>query len=184
MPICKKCGNHFPNRKVIDGKLRALNKRSNCLDCSPFDAECRKPYLQRKGVDVSSGKRVCIQCSKPYNYKDTNKRRVCNSCRINKGRRVNFSRKCAEYKGGKCLVCGYSKCLRALHFHHLIPSEKLFGIAGSHCRGWATNCKEMDKCVLICSNCHSEVHDGLITTEELIELESRRKGIQTLIKQL
>jgi hypothetical protein len=29
--------------------------------------------------------------------------------------------------GGKCSMCGYSKCLSALEFHHVEPSTKEFG---------------------------------------------------------
>ena len=34
-----------------------------------------------------------------------------------------------EYKGGKCEVCGYCKCVRALEFHHIKKKKKDFGIS-------------------------------------------------------
>jgi 5-methylcytosine-specific restriction endonuclease McrA len=70
--------------------------------------------------------------------------------------------KAIEYKGGKCIYCGYSKCSRALSFHHVNPSEKSFGIsARGITRSWEKTRRELDKCVLVCSNCHAEIHDNI-----------------------
>lgn len=66
-----------------------------------------------------------------------------------------------EYKGGKCCKCGYNKCIRALQFHHLDPNEKDFGIGGLSVSLERLK-KEVDKCILVCSNCHAEIHDGII----------------------
>ncbi len=65
------------------------------------------------------------------------------------------------YKGGKCERCGYDKSSRALEFHHLNPSEKDFGISKVLTRSIQSLKEEADKCVLLCSNCHAEVHDEL-----------------------
>ena len=62
-----------------------------------------------------------------------------------------------DYKGGACVLCGYSKCLRAMDFHHLDPSTKRSNIAPSHNRSWEALRLELDKCMLICSNCHYEL---------------------------
>lgn len=64
--------------------------------------------------------------------------------------------------GGKCKLCGYNKCHRALHFHHLDPDKKSFGISekGST-HSWDKMVEESKKCVLLCSNCHAEVESGL-----------------------
>lgn len=71
-----------------------------------------------------------------------------------------------EYKGGGCSVCGYNKCITALDFHHLNPKEKDFNISGSEKHKWETIKEELDKCICICSNCHRELHAGLISLEE------------------
>lgn len=77
-------------------------------------------------------------------------------------RRKILMAKAIEYKGGKCIVCGYSKSTRALNFHHVNPAEKLFGIsARGITRSWKKVQNELDKCVLVCSNCHAEIHDGI-----------------------
>lgn len=69
--------------------------------------------------------------------------------------------KLIEYKGGKCEICGYNRCNRALEFHHKNPSEKDFTISGRSL-SFDRLKDEVDKCLLVCSNCHSEIHDGLI----------------------
>jgi len=65
-----------------------------------------------------------------------------------------------EYKGGKCEKCGYSKCMAALQFHHLNPLEKDFTIGGKSW-GFSRLKEEVDKCVLVCSNCHIEIHQNI-----------------------
>jgi transposase len=67
-----------------------------------------------------------------------------------------------EEAGGVCVGCGYSLCIAALEFHHLVPSEKSFSL--SH-RGVARSLEkakaEASKCVLVCANCHAEVEAGV-----------------------
>lgn len=70
--------------------------------------------------------------------------------------------KLVEYKGGKCERCGYNKCLGALDFHHLDPNEKDFGIGGVT-KSFDKMKKEVDKCILVCANCHREIHEELNT---------------------
>lgn len=67
-----------------------------------------------------------------------------------------------EYKGGKCQCCGYDNCIEALEFHHTDPNEKDFGISG---KSWAFEKLkiEVDKCIMVCSNCHKEIHAGIRT---------------------
>ena len=69
-----------------------------------------------------------------------------------------------EYKGGKCYICNYDKCISALDFHHLDPKEKDFNIGDSgKTLSFEKSKNEVDKCILVCSNCHREIHAGLIT---------------------
>jgi len=77
-------------------------------------------------------------------------------------RRKMIRKMAIKYKGGRCAICGYKKSLNALEFHHLDSSKKDFGIsAKGHTRSWEQVKDELDKCVLLCSNCHREVHDGI-----------------------
>lgn len=63
-----------------------------------------------------------------------------------------------KYKGGKCEICGYDKSIRALQFHHKSPKGKDFTISGKS-YSKETLIKEVDKCILVCSNCHHEIHE-------------------------
>jgi hypothetical protein len=79
--------------------------------------------------------------------------------RMSKIRRKNkiFAASCF---GNCCGICGYSKCLKALEFHHLDPNLKDFSLS---CKIFSREklIEELSKCVCLCSNCHREVHDGL-----------------------
>lgn len=66
-----------------------------------------------------------------------------------------------EYKGGKCQICGYNRCIKALEFHHLNPQEKDCTISGGT-KSFDSLKPEVDKCILVCSNCHREIHAGLV----------------------
>ena len=76
-----------------------------------------------------------------------------------KRRRVKLT--AVDYLGGKCCICGYDKCVDALEFHHKDPTQKDFGIStNGACRSWNKIKQELDKCILLCANCHREVHDS------------------------
>lgn len=62
--------------------------------------------------------------------------------------------------GGSCVVCGYDKCIKALQFHHMDPSNKLRKISGGSI-GLSRLREEASKCVLLCGNCHVEVEYGV-----------------------
>jgi 5-methylcytosine-specific restriction endonuclease McrA len=65
------------------------------------------------------------------------------------------------YKGGCCEICGYNKYIGALEFHHTNPTIKEFGIAQCIDRTLDSLKKEVDKCQLLCRNCHAEAHKEL-----------------------
>lgn len=71
------------------------------------------------------------------------------------------------YKGGKCEICGYDKdCPSSFHFHHKNPSEKSFGIGSKGItRKLEVLKQEVDKCQLLCANCHAEVHEILYSKQ-------------------
>ena len=78
-------------------------------------------------------------------------------------RRKKLKSMAIEYKGGKCFFCGYSKCPEALDFHHLDGNKKDFGLSSRGItRSWEKVKKEMDKCILVCANCHREIHSGVL----------------------
>ena len=77
-------------------------------------------------------------------------------------RRKQLRDKALMYKGGKCEICGYNKCNDALDFHHINEDDKEFGLSSrGMTRSWEKIRNELDKCILLCSNCHREVHAGI-----------------------
>lgn len=87
----------------------------------------------------------------------------CKKCAVEsvQKRRDKLKLKAIQYKGGCCIKCGYKKYVGALEFHH-ISGEKDFGIsAKGYTRSWEKVKKELDKCILVCSNCHKEIHGNI-----------------------
>lgn len=87
----------------------------------------------------------------------------CKACRQESvaNHRIQIRIKSINYLGGKCIICGYEKCTAALQFHHRNPEEKKFNINNSTCnKAWKTIKEEIDKCDLLCANCHMELHFG------------------------
>ena len=70
-----------------------------------------------------------------------------------------MKKQAVKIKGGKCQKCGYDKCIDALHFHHRNAEEKSFGLSQSGIyHNWQDYLKEVEKCDLLCANCHAEEH--------------------------
>lgn len=136
---CPKCDSIVPHRINIGGKQKLLNNRKYCLDCSPFGS-----HNQRK-TDISEEERE---------KRDRNARLVNDYRRLAK-------QTCIEYCGGKCIICGYNRCVSGLVFHHLNSNEKDFSLSGK-AWSWIRVKKEIDKCVLLCQNCHCEIHEAII----------------------
>jgi len=78
------------------------------------------------------------------------------SLRKRLGRR-RVKQQAVDYKGGKCSRCGYDKCLAALHFHHRDRSTKKYELSISQKTFLQSVRDELDKCDLLCANCHAEV---------------------------
>ena len=88
----------------------------------------------------------------------------CTVCRVEAvtKRRRKLKQMAVQYKGGKCQRCGYDKNIAALDFHHRDPTQKDFGIArNGHTMSWEKMKSELDKCDLVCANCHREIHSEL-----------------------
>ncbi len=78
-------------------------------------------------------------------------------------RRKKIRQMAIDYKGGKCQICGYDRCDEAMEFHHLSGNKKDFGISQrGYTRSWNRVKVELDKCIMLCANCHHEVHAGLL----------------------
>jgi hypothetical protein len=86
----------------------------------------------------------------------------CKDCMyiVNLESQKAYKAECVTYKGGQCVKCGFSRSMAALEFHHRDPNKKDFGIATKrrHILSEETK-KELDKCDLLCANCHRETHE-------------------------
>ena len=123
---------------------------------------------------------TCVKCGKVF--ENNRKSKYCPECRKHKRallseeeleelhkkektrfktHRLKLKKIALKYKGDKCQICGYNKCSRALQFHHVDPSTKKFDISvKGYTRSWEDVKKELDKCILVCSNYHAEIHNG------------------------
>jgi hypothetical protein len=70
---------------------------------------------------------------------------------------INFI---VELKINGCAMCGYNKHPSALDFHHTNPKDKLFGFAANNHRSQKDIINEVNKCILLCANCHREIEWG------------------------
>jgi hypothetical protein len=160
---CNRCGREFPLEVIIDGKARNLQRRKYCLACSPFGRHNTKVLVDSEYqiIDIDA-KFIPSKCKI---HGETEFIRDCKGYRCKKCRSaavINFrrkrKRKLVEYFGGKCIRCGYNKCVDALQFHHA-EGDKQFGIsAKTACKNWEAVLKEARKCQLVCANCHAEIH--------------------------
>jgi hypothetical protein len=74
---------------------------------------------------------------------------------------IKIKHEAIRYKGGSCLTCGYSEHYAALQFHHREPENKDVVWNKLRLRSWDKIVKELDKCDLLCANCHSIVHSSI-----------------------
>lgn len=158
MPTCHKCTKEFSNRIIIDGKVKLLSKRKYCLECSPWGLHNTISLeTEQHGVIECT----CQTCNRHYIYNPNRKngftKTHCNSCLVNR-RRFELKLRAIKYKGSCCEKCGYSTNASALVFHHLNPLLKDFNIGGNHCHSWTKIKNELDKCIMLCHNCHTELH--------------------------
>lgn len=142
---CKECGQDF--RKTH------RSTRENCYGCQPEGknhlttthcSDCGIKLNKENGKFRKNRNKFDPQC------------RSCNSER-ERARKRERKQQYVDYKGGKCCRCGYDKSLVALDLHHRNPEEKEFEFFQGPILGSKVKA-ELDKCDLVCSNCHREIH--------------------------
>ncbi len=120
-------------------------------------------------INNDKGLKLCPKCNISKDrtdfYLSTKSSSYCKSCIVisNKERQRKTKQLAVSYKGGSCTSCGYNKSISALEFHHIDPSTKdkdYFNTRGGLTQTLKT---ELDKCVLLCANCHREHHS--LTTD-------------------
>ena len=112
---------------------------ANCTKCSCLLTE--ETGFQRKSRK-SGYQSMCRSCFNEYTTERWRQRKI----------------EAVEYMGGECKECGYKKYIGALEFHHLDPSVKEGDIIGSTA-SLEKQRAEAKKCILVCANCHREIHN-------------------------
>lgn len=153
--LCLQCYGSIPNGRKFCSR-HCSNSHNNKL----------KPHRKPEGscricsAPIRTVKTFCSDaCKVVSKQRSKEAKRLKNSQHVVVYRQ-RVKRKAVQYKGGKCQGCGYDKCIRALTFHHIDSKQKDFNISSSTV-SWETIRKELDKCILLCANCHAEVHDGV-----------------------
>ena len=165
--ICTVCGSEF--EAIKSTKKYCSNECAN--------AARRQRYQERKKDPIPLNQRAnnckekeCVICGQKFRPKTAaaNQRMCCYNCMPDgvQLRRGDFLAKIKQARGGKCERCGYNTCIKALEFHHLDPSQKDFTISNDHFK-LKEAVEESKKCILICANCHRELHDNLWCIDEI-----------------
>ena len=166
MPLCGNCSTNFPTKARINGKVRNLQNRKFCLACSPFALHNTRTQI----VVEDEGKRWCPRCERLLETTCFYRRRdssvpssYCKDCnrQLVSERQQLLKKRAVEYKGGRCTRCGYDRYIGSLEFHHLDPESKEFDLADFHSTDFESVKAELDKCLLLCANCHREEHARL-----------------------
>lgn len=183
MPVAKDLtGKRFGNLIALS-KAKSRNHHTYWLcrcDCGQ-EKEIQTSHLT-SGATISCGcqigskeieERECLICQEkfiPNNYA----RLYCYKCsplgvssaEALRNKKRALKHYLVEYKGGKCQECGYDKCEGALQFHHRDPNEKDFQISHINLNNTDFSIenikKEIDKCDLLCANCHAEKHYKIV----------------------
>ena len=190
---CLNCGKKFSTKTTDEnGNTKYISfHRSNCFDCNPFDSHSR-PFSQLRGFDDT--KIFCSYCqqNKPTSefgkYDNERYNSYCIPCTklYRNTNRSIIKGKLITYLGGKCFLCDYNKCQGALDFHHLNPNEKDFNLSKFAQKSLTDIKNELNKCILICSNCHRELHakQRTISNEQLEKLKEMKINNSELFKNL
>src|SRR3989304_512914 len=169
---CRKCGSKIPYRVCVEGKIASLQNRKFCLTCSPYKGHNTKsddPAREAKTVNE-------------YAFWSPSKKKRHQARTSLRG--LLLRERAIEAAGGKCIRCGYDKCLRNMQFHHRDPALKLFAISAVNIRirQWEEIVTEIQKCDLLCSNCHGEEEDRLARDRFIYSHPEFSKEISGLTK--
>lgn len=156
--LCKLIDDGLSQRQI--GKILGLSQTAVRHWLVKLSLKTKHQQTNRK-----SKAGVCAKCGDDnstnfYRYKNGRISSWCKRCHndYSVARFRRYKSEAVAYKGGKCEICGYDKCLGSLDFHHKDSSEK--DPKWELMRNWKFDKvkDELDKCTLLCKNCHGEVH--------------------------
>lgn len=128
---------------------------SKCGEEKPLSG-FRKDRTQKSGYQPR-----CKVCARSATNESYSKYKDKAAARYTERDRTTRQR-LAEYKSSlQCQCCGENTTV-CLDFHHIDPSTKSFQLSNPSTRGWEAIMEEVAKCVVVCKNCHTKIHAGLI----------------------
>ena len=127
---------------------------------------CTTCHEEKPHSEFYSYANICKACRAVYNreYLKTHPRKYAGrrkevQLKSEKKRRAAAVESIKAYKLRKgCCLCGYKKCASALEFHH-VDGDKKFELS-KHRNFNKSTMAEIEKCAVLCANCHREVHAG------------------------
>lgn len=153
MKTCERCGKQFPTSTLVGGVRKNIGSRKYCLECSPWGSHNTRRFKDSPFTPTAND---CELCGR--GFQATGKSSLCNSCSVTI-KRLKNKMLAISYLGGECKRCGFRGDPSAFDFHHRESAEKEFRISGKLDRtSWEKLRKELDKCDLMCSSCHREIH--------------------------
>ena len=152
---------HFMNRRGSSPLIGSMKTCSCCKETK--DLECFNRYKKSKdGYDYR-----CKSCQRASNKKWTEQNWSAKIAQQGE-RRLSLKEQLSQYKESKgCLCCDESNPV-CLELHHLDPSQKEINPADMASRGWSWErmLTEIEKCVVVCSNCHKKIHANQLVIPE------------------
>lgn len=166
---------HIDKEELIQLVEKGLSTRQIAkeLNCSQTNVRywLRKNGLNTKSITNPSclfcGKQLTGQQSKYCSRDCKQKAYNCSSnYSYQKNKGMQRKKELVRLKGGKCSMCGYSKNYAALQFHHRDPNNKTFPLDIRKCSNTRMSSLliEVQKCDLLCANCHLELHHPSLST--------------------
>lgn len=132
---------------------------------------CESTARRTRSIENETMEKTCLVCGTNFTpkTKSANLRKCCYGCHpdgvtLTRGLMLDLVR---SMNGGKCKRCNYDKYGGALEFHHLVPSEKEFTISNDRAK-LEESIEESKKCILLCANCHRELHAGLFDVADIL----------------
>lgn len=118
--------------------------------------------------------KYCELCGNKIKQYNNGNRKRCGSCNT-RIRRYRTKKRGVEYLGGKCVRCNWSGNIAAFEFHH-IDNNKEFNIGSANNKSWDILKKELNKCELLCSNCHRIEHSKYNEDDNFMNVVNNYKG--------
>lgn len=163
--------NKLTKQKVSVGLSKIFGDKTHKAKNTSFNFYFLKQYREEfLGLEEDTVK-ICSACNRELpitdfysnGYQPSGKKKYkskcknCQSIQDDSRKEAIILQVVGEYS---CKICGYNKCKQALEFHHIDPTKKEYRIANLITHKEDTIIKELEKCVLVCANCHREIHYG------------------------